>query len=73
MSPIYMLEACRSYEVNTEIKQDGIYYGPITYFISLQLLTQPLSHDINWIENVRRNMDMDVRLIRQHMVVESSE
>jgi hypothetical protein len=73
VSPIYMLEACRSYEVNTEIKQDGIYYGPITYFISLQLLTQPLSHDINWIENVRRNMDMDVRLIRQHMVVESSE
>ena len=73
LSPIYMLEACRSYEVNTEIKQDGKYYGPISYFISQQVLTQPLSYDINWIENVRKAMDMDVRLIRQHMVVESSK
>ena len=73
LSPIYMIEACRSYEVNTEIKQDGKYYGPISYFISQQLLTQPISYDINWIENVRKAMDMDVRLIRQHMVVESSK
>ncbi len=73
LSPIYMIEACRSYEVNTEIKQDGKYYGPLSYFISQQLLTQPISYDINWIENVRKAMDMDVRLIRQHMVVESTK
>ena len=73
LSPLYMIEACRSYEVNTEIKQDGKYYGPISYFISQQLLTQSLSYDIKWIENVRKAMDMDVRLIRQHMVVESSK
>lgn len=73
LSPLYMIEACRSYEVNTEIKQDGKYYGPISYYIFQQLLTQPLSYDIKWIENVRKAMDMDVRLIRQHMVVESSK
>jgi hypothetical protein len=73
MSHIYMLEACRSYEVNTEIKQNGQYYGPLSYYISQQLLTSPLSFDTKWIENVRRNMDKDTRLVRQNMVTESSK
>lgn len=72
MSPMYMLEACRAYEVNTEIKQNGKYYGPMSYYISQQLLTSPLSFDTKWIENVRKNMDNDNRLVRQHMVTESS-
>ena len=72
MSPMYMLEACRAYEVNTEIKQNGKYYGPMSYYISQQLLTSPLSFDTKWIENVRKNMDNDKRLVRQHMVTESS-
>ena len=73
ISHIYMLEACRSYEVNTEIKQNGQYYGPISYYVSQQLLTSPLSFDTKWIENVRKNMDKDTRLVRQHMVTESSQ
>ena len=73
LATIYMVEACRSYEVNTEIKQNGKYYGPLSFYISLQLLTAPLSYDIKWVENVREKMDKDVRLIRQHMVVESSK
>lgn len=72
MAPLYMLEACRSYEVNTEIKQENHYYGPLSYFISLELLTSTLSTDTNWIENVRKKMDKDTRLVRQHMVTESS-
>ena len=73
MAPIYMLEACRAYEVNLEIKQDGKYYGPMSYYISRQLLTSPLSFDIKWIEDVRSCMLKDNRLARQHMVTESSE
>lgn len=73
MAPIYMLESCRSYEVNLEIKQDGNYYGPMSYYISQQLLTIPMSYDTKWIEEVRKNMDKDIRLVRQHMVIESSE
>ena len=73
MSHIYMLEACRSYQVNTEIKENGQYYGPLSYYISQQLLTSPLSFDTKWIENVRRNMDKDTRLVRQNMVTESSK
>ena len=73
MAPIYMLESCRSYEVNLEIKQDGNYYGPMSYYISQQLLTMPMSFDTNWIEEVRKNMDKDIRLVRQHMVIESTK
>ena len=73
LAPVYMLEACRAYEVNTEIKQDDRYYGPLSYYICQQLLTTHLSFDIKWIEEVRKNMDKDIRLIRQHMVVESSK
>lgn len=74
MAPIFMLESCRSYEVNLEIKQDGNYYGPMSYYISQQLLTSSLSFDINWIEQVQKCMKKDKRLKdRQHMVIESSE
>ncbi len=73
MAPIFMLEACRSYQVNCEIKQNGTFYGPLSYYIGQQLLTKPLSFDTNWIEEVRKNMDKDIRLVRQHMVIESSK
>lgn len=73
MAPICMLEACRSYEVNTEIMQDGNYYGPLTYYISRQLLTSTLTSDTKWVEEVRKNMDKDIRLVRQHMVSETTE
>ena len=73
MAPIYMLEACRSYEVNIEIKQNGASHGPLSYYIGQQLLTKPLLFDTNWIEEVRKNMDKDIRLVRQHMVIESSK
>lgn len=73
MAPVYMLEACRSYEVNIEIKQGNMYYGPLSYYISQELLTSTLSFDTKWIDNVRTNMDKDIRLVRQHMVTESSK
>lgn len=73
MSSVYMLEACRSYEVNAEIMQDGQYYGPLSYYVSQQLLTTPLSFDTTWIEEVRKNMNKDIRLVRQNMVTESSK
>ena len=76
LAPIYMLEACRHYQVNTEIKQDGRYYGPLSYYISQQLLTIPLSFDTKWIYEVQNSMSKDSRLRlprKQDMVIESSE
>ena len=76
LAPIYMLEACRHYQVNTEIKQDGVCYGPLSYYISQQLLTMQLSYDTKWIEEVSKSMNKDTRLSkprRQDMVIESSK
>lgn len=73
LSPIFMLEACRAYEANTEIKQNGKFYGPLSYYINQQLLTFLLDFDTKWIEGVRKLMDKDIRLVRQHMVTESSK
>ena len=34
LADIVILEACRSYQSNYEIKQAGTYYGPLSYYIS---------------------------------------
>lgn len=73
LSPICLIEACRSYESNTEIKQNGEYFGPLSYYISRILLTFPLSSDTTWIEKLRNMMDKDTRLIRQHLVIEKTK
>ena len=71
-SDILILEACRSYQSNYEIKQDGKYYGPLTYYVSQVLLRQPLSASIGWVQEVRQLMSADKRLVRQNMVYETS-
>ena len=73
LSNLIMIEACRSYETNTEIKQNGKYYGSLSYYVYAYLLTSPLTSDIKWVEEVRKNMDRDSRLIKQHLVIEQSE
>ena len=72
MSNICILEACRAYQTNTEIKEDGRYCGPLTYYVNLVLLDVSLSPDTQWVEKVRALMARDPRLIRQNMVSEKS-
>ena len=72
MSGICILEACRAYQTNTEIKEDGRYCGPLTYYVNLVLLDESLSPDTQWVEKVRAPMARDPRLIRQNMVSEKS-
>jgi len=71
-SDIIILEACRSYQSNYEIKESGKYYGPLTYYICQVLATQKLSASTSWILDVKKKMDADGRLTRQNMVYESS-
>ena len=71
-SEIIILEACRSYQSNYEIKQDGKYYGPLSYYVNKTLKDTPLSADITWVLNVKAQMDSDKRLTRQNMVYETS-
>lgn len=73
MSPLLMLEACRSYETNTEIKQDGTYCGSLSYYVSQVLSEYPLSKDTKWVSKVEEGINRDPRLIRQHLVIEQSK
>lgn len=73
MSDICIIEACRSYEVNTEIKENGRYYGPLSFYVNKVLNSVILLSDIGWTSNVRNLMDKDKRLIKQHIVIESTK
>ena len=72
LANIMILEACRSYQSNYEIKQDGKYYGPLTYYISQVLTKRKLSCSIEWISEVNSLMKADKRLTRQNMVYETT-
>lgn len=72
MANICILEACRSYQVNSEILEDGVYYGSLSFYVNKVLKSTPLGSDMSWIEKVRRLMDSDVRLVRQNIVIETS-
>lgn len=69
---IMVMEACRSYQSNYEIKQSGKYYGPLSYYVSQVLLKHKLSCSTDWVMEVRKLMNSDRRLIRQNMVFETS-
>ena len=71
-SNIIILEACRSYQSNYEIKESGKYYGPLSYYVSQVLGTQKLSASTDWILDVKKKMDADGRLTRQNMVYETT-
>lgn len=72
MSDICLLEACRSYQSNYEIKQDGQFFGPLSYYVNKTISSIVLDKDIRWIELVKKDMSADRRLIRQNMVIETS-
>lgn len=72
-SGICILEACRAYQTNAEIKQNGKYYGPLTYYINQYLTDKTLTSNNSWVESVRALMNKDKRLIKQNMVIESNQ
>lgn len=69
---ITILEACRSYQSNYEIKQNGNYYGPLSYYVNQALQSNPIAPNLNLVNDVKRRMDGDRRLTRQNMVYETS-
>ena len=71
-SGIVILEACRSYQSNYEIKQDGQYYGPLSYYFNKTLKSSQLLKSLSWVQVVKRLMDGDRRLTKQNMVIETS-
>lgn len=69
---IIVLEACRSYQSNYEIKQNGKYYGPLSYYVGMVLAKQKLTANTSWIDEVNKEMKANGRLTRQNMVYETT-
>jgi hypothetical protein len=67
------IEACRSYQVNKEIVENGNHYGALSYYINKVLSDLDLTKDCKWIETVKQMMDKDPRLVNQNIVIEYSK
>lgn len=72
LANIVILEACRSYQTNYEIRPAGKYHGPLSYYVSQVLSRKKLSCDIGWVHEVRDMMAHDGKLTRQNMVYETT-
>ena len=57
LADITILEACRHYQTNHEIKQSGEYYGPLSYCISLVLKNKKLTKSLDWVKDVETQME----------------
>lgn len=72
MADICILEACRAYQVNSEIRESGQYYGSLSFYVNKVLQDVRLNKDISWTERVAQLMNRDMRLVRQNIVIEKS-
>lgn len=72
MSPICLVEACRSYQVNCEIKENGIYYGPLSFYLNEIIRNTQFNRNNLWAEKINEMMSKDRRLIKQNVVIEIS-
>lgn len=73
LSGICYIEACRSYQTNAEIKENGQFYGPLTFYINQTLSKVDLSTNSSWTSSVVKAMSRDKRLIKQNPVIETDQ
>lgn len=70
---VVMMEACRSYQVNREIKRDDKFYGPLSYSVYLVLKDKPMQSDPKWFLNIEEIFNKQRPAgSSQRMVIESS-
>ena len=72
---ITILEACRNYQSNHEIKQSGEYYGPLSYYVSQILKTKELTNSLDWVKDVEiaiKNRFKNSFTMKQDMVIEKT-
>ena len=67
---VCMLEACRAYQSNHEIKENGSFYGPLSFYICQTLQNCNLTSDTSWIQTVKKMMDGNPKLANQNMVIQ---
>lgn len=72
MSPVVYLEACRGKELNAEMEFNGVYHGPMSYFIAHVLSKTAIGTNANWVIEVKELMDAKGPQ-NQSMVIEQSK
>lgn len=72
MANICIIEACRSYQVNREINENGQFYGSLSFYINKVLKTSKLDKNVSWMEQIPKMIKQDVRLQQQDPVIETS-
>ena len=70
---VVMMEACRSYQVNREIKKDDKFYGPLSYSIYTVLKNTPMQSNPKWFLNIEKAFNqLRPAGSSQRMVIEST-
>lgn len=74
-SPIVFIEACRSYQVNKEVRdiETNTWYGSLTYYIAHSMKDGKTVGSEEWIEAIKTGMANNRKLRKQNIVIEKSE
>lgn len=74
-APVTIIEACRSYQQNKEVRdrKTNIWYGSLSYYVAKAMQSHKLNQTNQWIDEVKTAMKNDRRLRRQNVVIESSK
>ncbi len=74
-SPVMFIEACRSYQVNREVRDvdTNTWYGSLSYYIAQSMKDNKTVGSEEWIETIKTGMTSNRRLRKQNMVIEKSE
>lgn len=74
-SPITFIEACRSYQVNKEVRDadTNTWYGSLSYYIAKSMKEHKIDESGAWIETVKAGMSGNRKLRKQNVVIEKSK
>lgn len=74
-SPVTFIEACRSYQVNREVRdvETNTWYGSLSYYIAKSMKDNKTVGSDEWIEAIKTGMANNRRLRKQNVVIEKSE
>ena len=74
-SPVTVLEACRSYQVNKEVRDTDTnkWYGSLSYYIAQAMSDHKIGESESWIDAVKTGMSNNRRLRKQNVVIERSK
>lgn len=72
-SRVTYLEACGNTQVNMEVKKNGAYYGPMSFYIAKALSSFNLDEGNQWVYKVQQLMRQDIDIQNQDMVIETTK